>query len=681
MHRMTCLRRFVLCLLVTAVPAVKAADAAASGDETTGEQEPAEAQPQRNDSARAPAEPPRPVEEIVVLGRGEELGLGAVRIPKEESARRPTATVAAMLEQEPAVVVSSNSRGERLIHFRGFEQKQLRLLVDGVPVAIPYDGLVNLDMLPSWLVDHLTIVKSPGAAVYGPNGLGGAINIVTRKPGEGPLFSGSISGGRTGDAGLQASHSWQGERFAYSVFGGYGRRDAWALPAGFTPTATEDGGLRQNSDKWSYHLGINSELGLGSGHGLTAGVLFCDAAFGVPPATSGDRPRFWRFTHWRMTKLSVGHRYHSGELQGDEVIYGLLFDNLLDSYDDATYSSQETRRAFHSWYHDRTLGGQAKIVYDRQTEGEAALRLGLWLGVQNDRHAEEQRGQDSPPLRQRTLLTLAPRVEAFPAEGWSLGVGLQIDSEFPGGDNASSARLGPSVFVSWKPASGFALQASVAHQGRFPTLRERFSSAPGKLIANPLLDPESAWHFNLEASWQPWRGVDIGAGAFDAEVADLIEKEPVGNGVAQPQNIGSARFWGIELSLGYQPRHWLSVQAAYSYLNARHLDGADSRLEYRPAHKAVGQVVVQPLRGWELRLQAIYTAAVDYRDPFSGDWGRLAGWFELRARTSFALGAGWALWIEGENLADSYYETEYGQPAPGFFLAGGLEYAWNRPEG
>jgi len=31
-------------------------------------------------------------------------------------------------------------------------------------------------------------------------------------------------------------------------------------------------------------------------------------------------------------------------------------DNLLDSFDDATYSTQTSARAFHTWYHDQIAG-------------------------------------------------------------------------------------------------------------------------------------------------------------------------------------------------------------------------------------------------------------------------------------------------------------------------------------
>jgi len=618
-------------------------------------------------------------EEIVVLGRRPAPGVGLVRIDQEEIERRGNQTTAGLLEDEPAINLTRNSRGERLFSLRGFNQRQVLVLIDGVPAVQPYDGLLNLDMLPAWSLERVTIVKSPGSTCYGPNGLGGAVNIVTRRPGRGPLLGGRLAAGRGGVLQLQARHALQAGPLGYTVYGGLLGRDALALSGDFAPTANEDGGWRQNSDRRLYQAGLGVDWEVQPRQHLRGGVLYLDGAFGVPPSTRDERPRFWRFTDWRTIKVWLGHHGRAGTLETDEVVYGLLLDNLLDSYDDATYSSQEGRRAFHSRYHDGSAGGRLRLQHTWEVGAAGMARLGLWLGAQHDRHAEDDGSGATLPVRTRTLLTAAPRLELFPLPQWSLGGGLQLDYEFPGGNNQSQALVGPFVFLGWRPGPRLYLQASISRHGRFPSLRERFSAALGRQVPNPALAAERAWHFDLDIRWQPWRQLQLRAGLFAAEVDNLIEAAVLGSGLEQLQNLGQARLRGLDLEVQARLRRWLAVRLGYARLDARALDRpGQERLEYRPDHKLLLAARIAPCSWAEARLRVLYVGEQWYQDRFSRQWGRLPGRVTVAARLRLRLFSGVTTWIEGRNLFDADYQSEYGYPEAGWYLGAGLEATWEQ---
>lgn len=87
--------------------------------------------------------------------------------------------------------MSNNSRNELLVFLRGFDARQAPPFVDGVPVYVPYDGYVDFNRFGTQDLAGIQVVKGFSSIAYGPNALGGAINVVTRKPSR--PFEGDVS--------------------------------------------------------------------------------------------------------------------------------------------------------------------------------------------------------------------------------------------------------------------------------------------------------------------------------------------------------------------------------------------------------------------------------------------------------------------------------------------------------
>jgi iron complex outermembrane receptor protein len=485
------------------------------------------------------------LDEIVVTGEPETEGTEQRTVGRKEIERQGARNAAQVLEHEPSIHATTGSRGERIFTFRGFDQRQVVVLIDGAPAYIPYDGQADLSYLPAEMIDHISIVKGPASVLYGPTGLGGAVNIVTRRAGTGPLLSAAAEYGRAGSLLAGGMHSARSGRLGYTLFGGMQRRDAFPLSGAFAPVARERGPLRENSDSLLYHVGGNIHVELPRSHQIGGSVAYIDGDRGVPPGLVDRTVHYWRFSVWRSIAASVGHSagYLANRLQVDELAYFRLYDNLLDSYDDATYTTQLLPRAFSDWFHDQLLGGRVRARYRFERTPWGPTQLRLWAGAQHDRHDEEP----SSRLVTRSLVTLAPEAEAYFGERWSLMVAFQTDLEIPGVDSrvGRSARvgLGPLLTARYEPLEGLSLRATLARRTRFPTLKDRFSTGQGARLPNPDLGPESAWHVGLEVSWQARRWLLIEVTAFDAEVADLINTVSVPGG-EQLQNIPGARLLG-----------------------------------------------------------------------------------------------------------------------------------------
>lgn len=633
-------------------------------------------------------------ETVVTVQATEQDSPSIKKIKRRQMEQQDARSVSDVLESEPAVHVTTGSRGERIFTLRGFDQKQVVVLLDGSPAYIPYDGRVDLNMIPAELIEHVTLIKGPGSVLYGPNGLGGAVNIVTRRPGTGPLIETVLETGRSGSLKLRGYHTHSAGRMAYTIHGGLNRRDAYALSSRFEAQPNENGHLRDNSDLEMVNLGGRVRWELSDDHELETGVTYIDGDRGVPPSTVVNPPRHWRFSVWRGLNVSVGHQgRYAGSLQVDELFYLSLFDNLIDSYDDATLSSQDTQRAFSSWYHDRIVGGRVRCRYrtDGLPWGPTALRL--WSGAQLDYHRRVDDPDQHLSPETRALITAAPEAELFFSERLSLLAAFQVDVGIPVEEPAdqkmnSQLGLGPLVSLRFDPRQDIILRATVARRSRFPSLREMFSSANGAYKPNPDLRPESAWNLGLESTWRVWSWLNLQAAFFHAEVDDLIDRVPLGADAAagpylfQQQNIGSARLAGTEVGLRLRPWRWLQLGMGYVLLYARLTDGrrtagSSDRLQYRPAHKAAFQLVLAPWRWVELASVLRVVGPQDFMHPEDPDrWGSLGSFARWDARLQVEPWSWGSVWLSLRNILDANYQTEFGFPEPGRELWVGMRLAY-----
>jgi len=239
------------------------------------------------------------VKEIVVRATPYQETASVATVDREEIERQGGQNVVELLRDQAAIFASTGSRGEASLSLRGFYQRQLAVLIDGLPSYIPYDGLVNLCAVPVEWIDHVTVVKGPGSVMFGPNGLGGVINIVTRRPGAGPLFRATVEAGRYGAFGLRALHSHRLGSLGYVVGAGVTGQDGFGLASDFAPTEHEDGGRRENSDRVFRQAFVNSSYRWDEAHSFFTSAWWLDGAKGIPPSTQTERPRYWRFTQWR----------------------------------------------------------------------------------------------------------------------------------------------------------------------------------------------------------------------------------------------------------------------------------------------------------------------------------------------------------------------------------------------
>src|SRR5918995_2049068 len=108
----------------------------------------------------------------------------------------------------------------------------ISVFLDGVRQNEPDAAEVNFDLLPMEHVHRVELLSGSGS-LLGPNSLGGAINLITRR-GSGPLQAeAEISGGSFGSYSGEASIGGvTGGALDYYLAGGYENEDGWRQATG-----------------------------------------------------------------------------------------------------------------------------------------------------------------------------------------------------------------------------------------------------------------------------------------------------------------------------------------------------------------------------------------------------------------------------------------------------------------
>jgi outer membrane cobalamin receptor len=173
---------------------------------------------------------------------------GAVVLEAKEIAAHGQVALPGALALAPGVSFARvGQRNETTVYVRGFDNRQVPVFVDGIPVYTPYDGYADLERFTTFDMAELQVSKGFTSVIYGANTLGGAINVVSRRPatrleGTAGFFAG------TGES--ASGYVNLGTRAAsWYLQGGasYLTADQVRMSADFAPAKYEDGGARENS--------------------------------------------------------------------------------------------------------------------------------------------------------------------------------------------------------------------------------------------------------------------------------------------------------------------------------------------------------------------------------------------------------------------------------------------------
>ncbi len=133
---------------------------------------------------------------------------------------------------------------------RGFDRFRVPLSIDGVRIYLPADNRLDMNRFLTPDLAEIQIQKGYVSVLNGPGGMGGAINMVSRKPTEAfeaEARSGVVMNGDLDDMNQWSSYAYAGTRqkgYYAQISGTIVDQDHFNLSDDFNPTSPSHTGLR-----------------------------------------------------------------------------------------------------------------------------------------------------------------------------------------------------------------------------------------------------------------------------------------------------------------------------------------------------------------------------------------------------------------------------------------------------
>jgi vitamin B12 transporter len=588
----------------------------------------------------------------------EQATTSASVITDEEIQARQAETVLEALRTVPGLDVrQSGSRGsETSVFIRGSESDHVLALIDGVEVNSATLGAFNFAHLTTENIERIEIVRGAGGTLYGSQAIGGVINVITKK-GQGPVEAGLSLEGGNGSTYRQAL-TLQGAagKLGYSLSAARLESEGFrkfnddyrnlATSARLDFQATEDASL-----KGIFHF-VKTDLGLFNNNNF------------VPAPDPNAREASTQYVGKLEWEQKIVQNW-------DYRISGSIFKEHIkdsDDVDSCTFfgfpCDSRTRDRF------RPQIGTAEFQTNYRFEDWSTTTFGVEY---KRRKAETSGGIDQAIgnvgyYLQEQLQFLDRRLIMIP--------GIRVDDNQSFGSAFTPSFSAAYLLREW----GTTFKAGYAKGFKAPSLNELFFPAAFGCPAfgNPNLDPEKSWELNAGFEQQLLQDrITLGGTYFHREVQDLIEGRPIPGdplGCFRAENVGRARFDGVEWNLKIKLFSSLRLDSQYTYLD---WDTADARLPRRPRHR--GSVGLNYLRnGFNINVTAnIVGPRDDFRaaSPFGNI--RMPGYVRTDLASSYKLP--WvargvkdvSLFGKIENLFNRKYEEADGFRArPVNFLLG-----------
>lgn len=611
----------------------------------------------------------------------------------------------------PGVYVDKKGpRAEQNFMVRGFDARRVPLFIDGIPVYIPYDGNADFGRFATFDLSQINISKGSSSVLYGANTMGGAINLVSKKPTkelEGSLGYGFETGksSKTYGNNFDFNIGSKQELFYVQTGGSFMEDNGQQLSSDFTKdvNGNEDGARRDNSvqrdKKFNLKFGFTP-----NGTDEYAISYINQKGEKEQPFYAGrykgynQAKRYWEWLRW--DKEGVYFLSHTQIVDSFYIKSKLFYDsfnNHINMYGDKAMTKHDAKNA-PSYYDNHSYGGGLELGWDVSDKNSLKFATSYKYDVHKEKNeiyndagvkkAEEpwQKIADKTyffgleniyKFTDMTRLILGASYDTRDAVSAQDYIQLGKKKTDPYG--IYDFEVGKRHAFNYQAALKHSfdgsdeLSLSYAKKTYFASMKERYSKRFGRNEPNPYLKPEIANHYEVGYQKTFGEALRVETALFYSKVKDAIGKHKVKVGAEtldQSINMDKAQYKGLELGATYFATNSLELGGNYTYLSAKYKDRSD-KIEDLPRHKAFAYVDFKIMPKFSVYLSQYMTSSF-----YSGsqEVTKMSGFgttdikFTYKPTDSLSLEAGVS------NLFDKNYEYREGFPEEGRVFFSNIRY-------
>jgi len=625
------------------------------------------------------------MEEVVVTASRTEESRATVSsnisIISEDNIRQSASdNVADLLAEQSIATIRKYPGTLTSIALRGFStdthgndlQGHVLVLLDGRRA-----GTGNLAKILTKNVARIEVIRGPGAVQYGSAGMGGVVNVITKRATDNSIFTEAYGGSfDTVEGSIGGSFLKDGIDFAGSYTHG--------------TTGDYDAG----NDEHYQNSGINYETGMSANLGYSfselnrLGLIF--TRFEVDEAgTPGFLNRNDLDDYSDKENYSADLNFEGQcPLTESRIFARYFFGQDENSWMDPTASNP-------SGWNDDQLSKNKTDQQGAQFQLSRALGLAtLTAGFDWLDYKVENSWTPNTTEYSNSAIFLLSRL-SFLEDRLSANIGLRYDwydvaVTNPAGHNADDSHFTPQVGIAWMVSDTLKLRAQYGEAFMMPSADQMgadYSSFGSRVVGNSDLSPEES------ATWEG--GVDYGQSGFTGSLTyfhtdfkDKIVSDSLPDGSRSWKNLGDATISGIEAEFAYDiglPLGWAWEVRPYFNMTilTRYEDeqSGEDLQNISDTNYSAG-VVLNDGDGIFFRLNAAYAGSqniIDYESDFPYRNGTLDSHIVTDLTASYRLYEDTRLGsftLRGElrNIFDQDYAYVKGYPMPGRGFYAGLRW-------
>lgn len=537
------------------------------------------------------------------------------------------------LQSMPSVYADyAGARGESKVRVRGFSSTRVPIYIDGIPIYVPYDHNIDLGRFKTYDIGEIDVSKGYVSPMYGANTMGGAINLITKKPTkalEGEVGVGAFSGNGYEE---YATIGTKQELYYGLISVSNVSRDYFKISSDYEPAGHQEGHKRSNAEygdkklnlKVGYTPNATDEYSLNYivQRGDKEQPWYASAQGSTP---NGAYNRNWDWKNWDktsyylITKTAIGEHSLKTRWYYDEFYTKILFKGTPQT------ASQDTVSEI-SEYDDNTFGGI--IEGDIKIADNHLLKLSASQKYDNHKDISSKYPNVDLKDESKTLSLGAEYSWLINTQlTWTLGgsydknevtkaeyrntAGTAIAGEF---EQYDTDAFNPQTILSYKISKDLMVYGSIAQKSNMPTLKDRYSSRFGDYILNPSLDAEQSTTYEIGTDWAFVENHHAKVALFYTKTKDYIASVSglsntdatlgyTGTNGKQMQNFDQEEHKGAEITFNSLWSDQLRSTLSYTYIDATIEESKTANAKYTtdtPKHSYYASLTYSPIRSIDI---------------------------------------------------------------------------------